>query len=116
MMSYNINTTIDFGIERIKDLTTDEYRVVKNDDDLSRVEELMLKVEGRSFYSKGRTNCLPEDSYPEERDVEILSIKWNGKDFPWDLTVGETDRAIEMIAEEGYDEPEDDRCDYDFED
>lgn len=96
-MDYSGYVVIDFHIERIKDLTSDEYRVVSSEDDVNRIEELVLEIEGRSYFSSGRFSGLPENCYPDEGDTEILSIKWNGKVFPWSLTSEEESIVLENI-------------------
>lgn len=111
MRGYNGTATIEFPIERIKDISTDQYRVVKDDDDVDRVEELTLEVNGRSYFAPGKYWGLPENCYPDEGDTEILSVTWNGKPFPWDLTDTETSCALQMIDEavqndDGFEPPE----------
>ena len=97
-MNYNGSATIDFHINRIKDLETDQYRLMREGDDPEREEELLLEIEGRSYFQSGRTYGPPEDWYPDEGETEILAVKWNGKVFPWELTDEEKEQAEEMIA------------------
>ncbi len=118
MPGYNGKTTIDFHINRIKDIQTDEYRLVQEGDDLDREEELDLLIEGSSYFTPGRMHGLPENCYPDEGETEITSILWKGKPFPWDLTAKEKDEAEEAINlavqeddgpdPEDYDDSEDD--------
>lgn len=118
-MSYNGKATIDFHINRIKDLQTDQYRLLQLDDDADREEELVLEIEGRSYYTEGRSYGLPENCYPDEGETEILSVMWKGKPFPWELTKEETEQAEEMICnavqddDGGPDESDYDDDDYD---
>lgn len=97
-MGYKGTATIDFHINRIKDLQTDEYRLLRDDDDPEREEELELEIQGRSYYQEGRYYGPPENCYPDEGETEILSITWNGKKFPWDLTDKEIEKAEEQIS------------------
>ncbi len=100
MRGYTGSAIIEFPIERIKDLTTDQYRVVTDNDDFDRIEELVLKIEGNSYFSPGRYYGPPESSYPDEGHTEICSITWNGKAFPWELTKHEEERAIDQLTEQ----------------
>jgi hypothetical protein len=100
MRGYSGYATIEFPIERIKDLTTDEYRPIKDGDDLSRSEELVLTITGRSYFYPGKFYGPPEECYPDEGDTEIISITWNGKPFPWDLTPEEEEAVLEQISSE----------------
>jgi hypothetical protein len=117
-MGYKGNATIDFHINRVKDLNTDAYRPITDADDPDREEELELEIEGRSYFQEGRMYGPPENCYPDEGETEILSITWKGKPFPWELTEKETEEAEEMIAnavqeDEGPDPDDyyDSRCD-----
>jgi len=112
---YNGKTTIDFHINRIKDLQTDQYRLMREDDDPDREEELELQIEGRSYFTPGKYWGPYENSYPDEGETEILSITWNGKEFPWDLTKEEKEQAEDMIcnAVQDQDEPDPPSDDYD---
>jgi hypothetical protein len=100
MRGYSGCATIEFPIERIKDLTTDEYRPIQDGDDLSRSEELVLTITGRSYFAPGKFYGPPEECYPDEGDTEIISIIWNGKPFPWDLTPEEEAAVLEQISNE----------------
>lgn len=121
MGNYNGKTTIDFHINRIKDLQSDEYRLMREGDDPEREEELELEIEGRSYFQAGRSYGPPENCYPDEGETEILSISWRGKPFPWELTEDERERAEEMICnsvqeDDGPDPDYDDFDDYDYDD
>lgn len=113
MRGYSGQTTIEFPIERIKDLQTDEYRVVRDDDDFDRAEELILEIEGRSYFAPGKYYGPPENCYPDEGDTEILSITWKGKPFPWDLTSQEEASVLEQIENVVQDDDGPDPDDYD---
>lgn len=117
-MNYNGQTTIEFHINRIKDLQTDQYRVMRDGDDPEREEELLLEIEGRSYFTHGRHFGLPEDCYPDEGETEILSITWkDGKPFPWELTDKEKEEAEEQIClSVQEDEPDPPSYDYDDDD
>lgn len=124
-MNYKGKTTIDFVINRIKDLNNDQYRLFQDGDDVDREEELVLNIEGRSYYNEGRSFGLLENCYPPEGETEILSIKWKGRDFPWELTEEETKEAEEQIAQavqdndsgpESDDYYDDDYNDYNYDD
>lgn len=112
-MGYNGKATIDFHINRIKDLQTDQYRLFQDGDDPDREEELTLEIEGRSYYAEGRTWGPPENCYPDEGETEILSVMWKGKPFPWELTKEETEMAEEMICNAVQDDDGPDPDDYD---
>jgi len=97
-MGYNGKAKIDFVINRVKDLQTDQYRLFQDSDDPEREEELELEIEGRSYYAEGRSYGLPENCYPDEGETEILTVMWKGKKFPWELTNEETEQAEDAIC------------------
>lgn len=85
--SYAGSTVIKFTVERIKDNNSDE------------IQEIELEVYGRASYTPGVTWKKPEDCYPDEGEVSIISIT-GPKGQAWsesDLTKKEYDAIIEKI-------------------
>lgn len=85
-MTHNGSAIITFGVERY------------NPD--GELEEILLTITGKSYYTPAKTYGEPEDCYPEEGETEIISIMrgkevWNGE-----LTSDETERVEEEIREE----------------
>jgi hypothetical protein len=111
-----------YDIERYIDrITGDIYReegVVGIESDYD-YKSISLYISGYSYYTPARTNCLPEDSYPEEGETEILSATdCKGKDWRAELSDSEVDSILELIIEKSsnvddvYNEDYDDTGDY----
>lgn len=119
MSGYKGSATVQLHVQRIKDLDTDQYRMVQDDDDDERVEELELEVIGTSYFTPGRLSGPPEDCYPDEGETEILTVTLNSKAFLGDLSKDETQEAESLISEAVQEddgpasEPDYDEPDYD---
>ena len=109
MSGYSGNTSFDFEIERYKDksgelLTSDKVE----DQDEYDYETICLTVEGRSSYTPGKTFGLPENCYPDDGEIEILSVTGpDNKDWEDKLTEKEREDVLNAIDEKVRE------CDYD---
>lgn len=68
---------------------------------IDNIESIVpLSVKGRAYYQAGNYNALPENSYPDEGDVEILSITGpDNKDW-YDLISSDEEKEILEIIKE----------------
>lgn len=118
MSGYSGNASFDFEIERYKDKESGELLLLdlvpdQEDDFEYEYQVLTLKVEGRAYYSPGRTSGPPEDCYPDEGDTEIEKVTGpDGQDWQDQLTDREVDMILGQIQEAvssydgGYYEPD----------
>ena len=78
-------------------------------------EELELDISASGYYDPGRLSGPPENCYPPEGDLEIISIELDGKKWDGQLTGDEYNKVIEKLWENSSDEKDyyDDDSDYD---
>lgn len=99
--SYSGTTEFEYELERVRESAAHEWRPMTDDDpDTVEYECFMVTVEGRSYYTPGRSFGPPENCYPDEGDTEILSVTGpDGKDWEDKLTSAERERILETITE-----------------
>lgn len=119
-MRYSGSTNFKFEVERFKNIFTGELVTsdkLSSDDDFNfEYQTITLQVEGRSYFTFGRSSGLPEDCYPDEGDTEVESvIGSDGKDWYNLLTSSEVGSLLTEIQDRVIDDgPEDyEEDDYD---
>jgi hypothetical protein len=111
-MNYSGSTKFDYMI----------YRDLPNGITNTYEEEIILKIEGRSYFAHGKYSGAWEDSYPDEGDTEILSVIGpDGKDWEDQLSDIQKAQILDIIQEkvstdEDYDPPDIDYYDRDYHD
>lgn len=104
-MSYSGNTTFDFDIERYKDRDSGNLVVPQpsngwGDDFEHEYTTITLVVEGHSSFTAGKYFGPPENSYPDEGEISILSVIGpDGKDWEDKLTAEERESILNIIDE-----------------
>lgn len=123
MSGYSGTATIDFDIERYRNIMTGN---LVHPDKVNDLNEFLyeyvthtLTIEGRSYYQPGRLYGPPEDCYPDEGETEIMSVIGpDGKNWEDQLSDGEKELILELIQENVMDgcdgsDPDDYYDDYD---
>jgi hypothetical protein len=99
-MSYHGTTTFDFEIERYKDKISGEllaFDKLTREEDEYEYQTITLNVEGSSYFQPGKFYGPPENCYPDEGEIEILSVMGpDNKDWEDKLT----DKEVEQIEQE----------------
>jgi len=94
------------SIERYKDPDTGKYYSLEeaekiDPDEKFEIEDLILYVEGNAYYIPGYFDGLPENCYPDESDVNILSVvDEDNNDWMSKLDKSEIDLIENVIIEE----------------
>lgn len=104
-MGYSGNTTFEFEIERYKDKDTGKMILPSpsngyGDDFEHEYSTFTLVVEGHASFTPGRLYGPPENCYPDEGEIEILSVIGpDGKDWEDHLTNEERESILNTIEE-----------------
>lgn len=119
-MKYSGKTNFEFYLERFKNKISNEIlpldQVKPEDEYLFDYEEIILQVEGSSYFSPGSFGGAPENSYPAEGDTDIISVIGpDQKSWEEKLTEEERERILTMIEEKVQNQDYDDESDYDDE-
>ena len=111
--TYKGYATISFPIERVKDPVTGAWRELKNDDpEEIEIKELVLSIEGYSYYDPGQCSGPPEKCYPPEGETSIVQITapdgktWSEDDLTEDeisCILQDIEIAVEKTADYGRD-------------
>tara|TARA_B110000503_G_C7012582_1_gene356334 strand:+ start:84 stop:491 length:408 start_codon:yes stop_codon:yes gene_type:complete len=120
MSNYNNKTQFEFQIERLKDkdgkfIEEGKFPVNFNESDFE-YETISIQINGRAFFQSGNFSGLPENCYPDESEVEILSaLGPNKEDWLDKLSSSEYLDIISIIEEKcSSDDSDDDHDDYDY--
>ncbi len=109
-MSYSGTTNFEFEIERYKDKDTGELRTYEQcsgDDFEDEYTIIALMVEGSSYFQQGKCFGPPENCYPDEGEIEIISIMGpDGKDWEDKLTEDERESILQQIDQNVLDDME----------
>lgn len=103
MSGYSGTTSFEFEIERYKNKKTgklEAYLLPGIDESGYDYQIHTLSVEGRASFSPGKMFGTPENCYPDESEVEIISVMGpDGKDWEDQLTHSEREYILTMIDE-----------------
>lgn len=84
-------------------------------DDFGNEKEIIVTVTGRSYFQSGSFGSLPENSYPDECDTEIMSVVDDHKnDWHSQLSKNEKEELLDMISNSVIDNCDD--CEYECDD
>lgn len=119
MSNYNNKTQFEFQIERFKDkdgkfIDEGKLPVNFNESDF-KYETISIQINGRAFFQAGNFSGLPENCYPDESEVEILSALGPNKEDWFDkLSSSEYQDIISIIEEKCSSDDSDDSDDHDY--
>lgn len=103
MFGYSGNAWFDFEIERYKDKesgTLIAFDTITNEDLEYEYQIIILKVEGRAYYTPGRTYGSIENCYPSENEIDIKNVIGpDGKDWKDKLTKDEIESILNQIQD-----------------
>lgn len=92
-------------VDRYKDPDTGKYYTEEEAENIDleekfELEEIELDIDGSAYYIPGCLDRAPEDCFPTESDVEIISITdEDGNDWESRLTKSEIDMVEDVIIE-----------------
>lgn len=112
MSNFSCKSTIQFVIERY----IDKRNNISLTGEDKNYKAIPLTVVGEAYFKSGKTYGIPEDCYPDEGEVDIISaFDQSGKDWKTELTDAESESIIEMIIEsaDDHDNYDDDHDCYD---
>lgn len=121
MSNYNNSTSFEFQIDRLKDKAgklhhEDELLAHFNESDYE-YKSIPIQVNGRAFFQEGRFSGLPEDCYPDESEIEIISALGPDKEDWLDkLSSSEYQDIISLIEEKCSSDDSDQDPDSDYDD
>lgn len=123
MSNYNNKTQFEFQIERLKDKDgkfVDEGKLPANFNESDyEYKTISIQINGRAFFQAGNLSGLPEDCYPDESEVEIISaLGPNKEDWQDRLSSSEYQDILSIIEEkcssDDSDQGSDPDHDYDY--